>query len=105
LFCIKISYTLAYEIIIQMSNELIRVQVSSARESATSYGCLVDLRFDDKGNEISAMRLVWFPKSICTYEVVEYERDWFGKIIIDKKYFMTAPKWFLDKNEINYKDK
>jgi len=33
---------------------------------------------------------------------VEYERDWFGKMITDKKYFMTAPKWFLDKNEIKY---
>lgn len=87
-----------------MSKELVKVQVSSARESETSYGCLVDLRFDDKGNNTSASRLVWFPRSLCTYEVVEYERDWFGKTIIDKKYFMTAPKWFLDKKEINYKD-
>ena len=86
-----------------MNYELIKVQVGVARESETSYGCLVDLRYDDKGNNTSASRLVWFPKSICTYEVVEYERDWFGKTIIDKKYFMTAPKWFLDKNKINYK--
>jgi len=102
LFCIKISYTLAYEIIIQMKDELIRVQVGSARESETSYGCLVDLRFDERGINTSASRLVWFPRKISTYEVVEYERDWFGKIIIDKRYFMTAPKWFLDKNEIKY---
>lgn len=88
-----------------MSNELIKVQVGSARESEKSYGCLVDLIFDEKGNNTSASRLVWFPRSFCTYEVVEFERDWFGKTIIDKKYFMTAPKWFLDKNKVNYKDK
>lgn len=86
-----------------MSKELVKVEVGVARESETSYGCLVDLRFNDEGINTSASRLVWFPKSICTYEVVEYERDWFGKTIIDKKYFMTAPKWFLDKNKINYK--
>lgn len=86
-----------------MQNDLIKVQVTSARESEKSYGCLVDLKFDKKENNTSASRLVWFPKSLCTYEVVDFERDWFGKTIIDKKYFMTAPKWFLDTKEITYK--
>lgn len=85
-----------------MKDDLIKVQVTSARESENSYSCLVDLIFDDRGINTSASRLVWFPKSLCAYEVLEYERDWFGKIIIDKKYFITAPKWFLDKNEIKY---
>lgn len=88
-----------------MKDELIKVQVGSARESEKSYGCLVDLNFNEQGINTSASRLVWFPKSLCDYEVVEFERDLFGKTIIDKKYFMTAPKWFLDKNEIKYKDK
>lgn len=85
-----------------MNNEIIKIQVTSARESKTSYGCLVDLRFDENGYYSSGMRVVWFPRSLCTYEVVEFERDWFGKKIIDKKYFMTAPRWFLEENEIKY---
>ena len=86
----------------QKYNELIKIRVDYNRESEKSYGCLVDLEFDEDGNFKFGMTLVWFPKSICSYEVLEYERDWFGKTIIDKKYFITAPKWFLDKNKIKY---
>lgn len=89
-----------------MENELVKIQVSGIRDSekSKSIGALVNLKFDEQGNCNSAMDLVWFPKSVCTLEEVEYNRDWFGKIITSKKYFITAPKWFLEKNGINFKN-
>lgn len=77
-----------------MSNELVRVQVSSPRESEKSIGVLVHLRFDENGRNISATNLKWFPKSLCTIERVEP---------IDSTkdlptYFLTAPKWLIEKN-------
>jgi hypothetical protein len=77
-----------------MSKELIKVQVSSPRESENSIGVLVNLRFDENGRNTSAMDLKWFPKSLCTIERIEP---------IDSTkdlptYFLTAPKWLIDKN-------
>lgn len=77
-----------------MSKELITVQVSSPRENEKSIGVLVNLIFDDNGKNISASDLKWFPKSICSLEKKE---------AIDKSkemptYFLTAPKWLIDKN-------
>lgn len=77
-----------------MSKDLIRVQVSSPRESENSIGVLVHLRFDENGKNISAYDLQWFPKSLCTVEKVEP---------IDRTknlptYFLTAPKWLVEKN-------
>ena len=76
------------------SKKLYRIQVSSPVESKNSIGVLVDLRFDENGRNISASNLKWFPKSLCTIEQIEP---------IDRKkelptYFLTAPKWLIDKN-------
>jgi hypothetical protein len=56
-----------------MPNKLVRVQVSSPRESENSIGVLVHLRFDEKGRNISAIDLQWFPKSLCSLEKIEPE--------------------------------
>jgi hypothetical protein len=77
-----------------MSQDLVRVQVSSPRESEKSIGVLVHLRFDEKGRNTSASDLRWFPKSLCSIEKIEP---------VDRKnesptYFLTAPKWLIDKN-------
>ena len=77
-----------------MSNELIRVQVSSPRESENSISVLVRLRFDEKGRNTSAMDLKWFPKSLCSIERIEPE-DTLRDL---PTYFLTAPKWLIDKN-------
>ena len=76
-----------------MSKELITVQVSSPIESEKTFGVLVDLIFDENGKNTSASRLKWFPKSICSIEKIEP---------IDSTkdlptYFLTAPKWIVDK--------
>lgn len=76
-----------------MSKELIRVQVSSPRESDKAIGVLVDLLFDENGKNTSASNLKWFPKSICTIETIQP---------VDRTkelptYFLTAPKWIIDK--------
>ena len=76
-----------------MSNELIRVQVSSPRESENSIGVLVHLRFDENGKNTSAMDLKWFPKSLCSIEKVEPE----DRTKEMPSYFLTAPKWLIDK--------
>lgn len=73
-----------------------RVQVSYSRESETSYGVLVDLTFDDKGRNNSAMRLEWFPKSICQLEKLEVP-DYFPA------FFLTAPEWLLKQKKVKYK--
>lgn len=85
-----------------MNDKKIRVQVSSPRESATSYGALVDLMFNEKGEDTSASRLEWFPKSLCEFEEIDCDYDHFGKSVTGKKWFITAPKWLLDKKNINY---
>jgi hypothetical protein len=77
-----------------MSKELIRVQVSSPRESEKSIGVLVDLIFDEKGRNISAGNLKWFPKSICSIEKIESAE---GNNDLPT-YFLNAPKWLIDKN-------
>lgn len=83
-------------------NNLIKIQVSGTRESEKSIGALINLKFDEKGNNTSASDLFWFPKSICKEIVEEYNQDWHGKTIVSKKWFILAPKWFLDKNNIPY---
>ncbi|MFO0089990.1 MAG: hypothetical protein ACK518_04240 [bacterium] len=88
---------------IPMISELIKIQVSNPRHSENSIGALVNLYFDEEGNCCSANRMVWFPKSICVFEEVDYKRNYYGKCIDAKKYFITAPKWFLDKNNIQHK--
>ena len=84
------------------NNDIIKIQVSGTRESEKSIGALINLKFDEKGNNTSASDLFWFPKSICKEIIEEYERDWYGKTIISKRWFILAPKWFLDKNNIPY---
>lgn len=81
-----------------MSAEKIRVQVSSSRESDTSYGVLVDLRFNEEGRCIAGSRLEWFSKSICELEKIENE----GFL---PTFFLTAPKWLLDKKNVNYENR
>lgn len=100
---LKKSYKFAKEKQIIMNKELIQIQVSGTLDSENSIGALVDLIFDEEQNCSSASRLVWFPKSISTLEEVDYKRNYYGKCILAKRYFITAPKWFLDKNNINYK--
>lgn len=87
------------------NNNLVKIQVSGTRESEKSIGALINLKFDEKGNCTSASNLFWFPKSICKEIIEEYERDWHGKTIIKKRWFIEAPKWFLDKNKITYESK
>ena len=77
-----------------MSKELIRVQVSSPRESENSIGVLVYLTFDENGRNTSANTLKWFPKSLCTIERIEPVDN--TKEL--PTYFLTAPKWLIDKN-------
>ncbi len=72
-----------------------RVQVSLHRESKTSYGVLVDLVFNSEGRCSSAMRLEWFPMSICQLEKVEIPNYL-------PAYFLTAPIWLLDKKNVKY---
>lgn len=77
-----------------------KIQVSGTVISEKSIGALVDLLFDEKGECSSASRLIWFPKSICVLEeFAPKENHNF------KSYFITAPKWFLDKNNIPYETK
>jgi hypothetical protein len=77
-----------------VSKELIRVQVSSPRESENSIGVLVYLTFDENGRNTSANTLKWFPKSLCTIERIEPVDN--TKDL--PTYFLTAPKWLIDKN-------
>lgn len=89
------------------SNTKITVQVSGIRDSdkSKSIGCLVDLRFnEDTGNVSSASRLEWFPKSLCSLEEVEYEHDHFGKTVMAKKWFLTAPEWLLIDKKVKYSE-
>lgn len=76
-----------------MSNELIRIQVSSPVYSENSIGVLVNLRFDENGRNTSANDLQWFPKSLCTIETIE-PADRTKEL---PSYFLTAPKWIIDK--------
>lgn len=75
-----------------------RVQVSLSKESNSSYGVLVDLCFNEEGRCSSAMRLEWFPKSICQLEKVEIP----GYL---PAYYLTAPVWLLDKKNVNYENR
>jgi hypothetical protein len=77
-----------------MSNELVRVQVASPRESDKSIGVLVHLIFDENGKNTSAMDLKWFPKSLCSVEKI----DPIDNTKDLPTYFLTAPKWLIEKN-------
>jgi hypothetical protein len=76
-----------------MSKELIKVQVSSPRESENSIGVLVKLGFDEKGKYSWGCDLQWFPKSLCSIEKIEPE----DRTKDLPTYFLTAPKWLIDK--------
>lgn len=86
-----------------MSDKMIKVQVSGVRNSFKTIGALVDLIIDDEENVSTASRLVWFPKSNSTLEVVPYKRNYYGKCIDGERYFITSPQWFLDLNKVKYK--
>ncbi len=91
---IKTNYPLKGYVPKIMSKELIRVRVTYHAESEKSIGVLVDLLFDENGRNTSASNLKWFPKSLCSVERIEP---------VDPKkelpsYFLTAPKWIIDKN-------
>lgn len=70
------------------------VQISLWAESEKAYGGLVDLIFNEQGKYTSGSRLVWFPKKICKLREEKKE----GEIT---SYFITAPLWLLEKNNIN----
>ena len=77
-----------------MSKELVTIQVTSPRESEKSFGVFVDLVFNEDGLNTSASNLKWFPKSLCSIEEVK-------PIDIKKNlptFFLTAPKWLIEKN-------
>lgn len=78
-----------------MVNEKHTIQVSGVRESEKSIGALVDLKFNEKGDVIAGMTLVWFPKSLCYLSEIEIKNG-----LHSKAYFISAPKWFLEKNNI-----
>ena len=77
-----------------MSKDLIRVQVSYHAESENSIGVLVDLLFDENGRNTSASNLKWFPRSLCSVERIEP----IDSIKELPTYFLTAPKWLIEKN-------
>jgi hypothetical protein len=52
------------------------------------------LTFDENGRNTSANTLKWFPKSLCTIERIEPVDN--TKDL--PTYFLTAPKWLIDKN-------
>jgi hypothetical protein len=79
----------------KMKKEKIRIQVSGVRLSDKSIGALVDLRFNEKGINTSASRLVWFPKSCCELETIPSVDG-----LQHPAYFVNAPKWILDMNDI-----
>jgi len=76
-----------------MALDLIRVQVSSPRESENSIGVLVNLFFDENGKHVSSSDLQWFPKSLCSIEKIE-PQDRTKNL---PSYFLNAPKWLIDK--------
>jgi len=79
------------------NSEIKRVRVALNRESETSYGCLVDLIFDENGRYSSGSRLEWFPKKICTIETeISKESPIFNV------YYLNCPKWLLDKKGVKY---
>lgn len=77
-----------------MSKELVTIQVAIPRESEKSIGVLVDLVFNEKGLNVSASNLKWFPKSLCSIECKEP----IDPTKTSKTYFLTAPKWLIEKN-------
>lgn len=79
-----------------MNNELIRIRVSGVVNSEKSIGALVDLFLNEQDNVSSAGRLVWFPLSISSLEEIPQKDN------ILKQYYVTAPKWFLEKNKITF---
>jgi len=79
-----------------MNLEKITVQVSTLRETPTSYGVLVDLTFRQNGTLSSASRLEWFPKGECEISRVDVPNH-------VTAFYLTAPKWLLDKKNVNYK--
>lgn len=81
-----------------MNNKLVRIRVSGVLPSEKSIGALVNVTLNDNDDVIAANTLVWFPRSIASLEEIE-KKD----MALHTKYFINAPKWFLDKNNVNYK--
>jgi hypothetical protein len=77
--------------------ENIRVQVSLWSETEKSYCCIVDLRFNEKGEYTGGSRTEWFPKSLCSLEKIDN-----GRI---PDYFLTAPEWLLIEKKVKYDKK
>ena len=80
-----------------MNKQVIRIRVSGVVEAEKSYGALVDLILDENDDVSSAGRLVWFPKSICVYAIIESPK---GKIY--DKHIISAPKWLLEQNNVKH---
>lgn len=76
-------------------SDKVKVQVLYSRESKKSYGLLVDLHFDKEGKRTGASRLEWFAMSLCELEEVEVPNQL-------AEYYLTAPKWLLDKKKVKY---
>lgn len=76
-------------------SDKIKVQVLYSRESEKSYGLIVDLNFNDKGRCVGGSRLEWFPKNLCELEIIEFKTRL-------NEYYLTAPKWLLDKKKVKY---
>ncbi len=76
-------------------SDKVKVQVSYSRESEKSYGLIVDLQFNDKGRCVGGSRLEWFPKNLCELQIIEVPNHL-------NEYYLTAPKWLLDKNKVKY---
>ena len=74
------------------------IQISLKSESESSYGGVVELRFDEEGKYTGGSDLKWFPKKICILE----KREPINKDDPFPAYFITCPKWLLDKNKIPY---
>lgn len=79
-------------------SDKIRVQVSYSRESESSWGVLVDLVFGEDGHYKASSRLEWFSKNLCELEKVEVENH-------VPAFFLTAPKWLLDKKNVKHHKK
>lgn len=76
-------------------SDKVKVQVLYSRESEKSYGLIVDLNFNDKGRCVGGSRLEWFAKSECELEIIEFTYRL-------NEYYLTAPKWLLDKKKVKY---
>lgn len=81
------------------NNERIRVEVIYSREGESSFGVLVDLILNSEGKVSGGSRLEWFPKQLCELERIDFPEE-------ERKlpeFYLTAPKWLLDKKNVRIK--